>query len=220
MCFSTEASFSAGALLTTVGVASWLKSSTTPQRVLSCIPLLFGAQQLSEGFVWLSLTHEQLAHWERPATLAFLFFAMVLWPILAPTAVWLLEPEGKRKAWLGVLVGLGGILAAYLGYCLSQFHVQANLDCRHVQYDLNFPEALNPISGPLYFVVTVLPPLMSSLRRVRLQGVAVVFAYVLAKEFFDHYVISVWCFFAAVVSTMVLLTIRHWNQRPSGVVPA
>ena len=220
MCFSTEASFTAGALLTTVGAVSWGKSSTTPQRVLSCIPVLFGAQQLSEGFVWLSLTHDSLASWEKPATIAFLFFAMVLWPILAPTAVWLLEPDPKRQPWLGAMVGLGGLLSVYLGYCLSHFHVQANLDCRHVQYDLNFPESLNFISGPLYFVVTVLPPLLSSLKRVRVQGAVTIGTYLLAKGFFEHYVISVWCFFAAIVSAMVLSTIAHWNRRPSGVASA
>ena len=59
--------------------------------------MLFGAQQLPESFDWLSLTHDNLACWEKPATIVFLFFAMVLWPALAPTAMWLLEPDPRRR---------------------------------------------------------------------------------------------------------------------------
>ena len=57
MCFSAEASFGASAILLTIGVISLNKSVNVPQKVLSCIPFIFGVQQFSEGILWLSLYH-------------------------------------------------------------------------------------------------------------------------------------------------------------------
>lgn len=78
MCFSAIASFSAGSVLTVAGVITTQKVTTKGQIAFAAIPFLFGIQQLCEGFVWLSLTHQEYAHWQQAATHAFLFFAHAL----------------------------------------------------------------------------------------------------------------------------------------------
>ncbi len=58
MCFSPEASFTASAVITTVGIISLKKSQNTESKIMACIPLFFGLQQFAEGVVWLSLLYE------------------------------------------------------------------------------------------------------------------------------------------------------------------
>lgn len=62
MCFSATASFVSGALLTGAGLATLSRNSIPEQRVFAAMPLIFGLQQISEGFVWYALQrpgHEQ-----------------------------------------------------------------------------------------------------------------------------------------------------------------
>jgi len=60
MCFSATASFGASAVLGVIGIVAVAKAKTNPQRVFATIPLIFSVQQLSEGFLWLSLKNQSL----------------------------------------------------------------------------------------------------------------------------------------------------------------
>ena len=82
MCFSATASFSAGAVLTGLGAISLHKASTPKEYPFASIPLLFGIQQIAEGFVWLSMTHPDYAPLREGSMWFFLLFAQPLWPIL------------------------------------------------------------------------------------------------------------------------------------------
>jgi len=53
MCFSAEASFIAGGILSIAGIVTLAKTQNPSYRALASIPLLFGLQQIGEGFVWL-----------------------------------------------------------------------------------------------------------------------------------------------------------------------
>jgi hypothetical protein len=68
MCFSPGASFTLGAALLVTGAAS-LKEVKRPRQVLLAgIPVLFGIQQIIEGFMWLSLTHPGWEAWRWPVS--------------------------------------------------------------------------------------------------------------------------------------------------------
>ena len=54
MCFSATASFSAGTVLTVLGVATMRATRRKAEIPLASIPLLFGLQQIVEGMLWLS----------------------------------------------------------------------------------------------------------------------------------------------------------------------
>ena len=81
MCFSAGASFGAGAILSVVGVASIRKAQSPSKILFASIPLLFAMQQITEGFLWLSVTDPTYASLEQVTTFGFLFFAQVAWPI-------------------------------------------------------------------------------------------------------------------------------------------
>ena len=221
MCFSAEASFGASAIILTIGIVSIRKSSTVPQKILSCLPLIFSLQQFAEGILWLSLSHPSLSHWDKIATYAFLIFAQVVWPIFMPFSVMLLETEINIKKRLSVFLVLGIIVSFYLSYCLIFYKVQASISCSHIRYDVYYPIHLKN-SGIIYLIAAVIPPIMSSIKRLRLLGVIIFLSYAVTKIFYEYYFISVWCFFAAIVSIVVLSAIIKLNQPPKptlGILP-
>ena len=54
MCFSATVSFVAGVPLTVLGVITVKKTERRAEIPFAMIPLLFGAQQIVEGMLWLS----------------------------------------------------------------------------------------------------------------------------------------------------------------------
>lgn len=84
MCFSAAASFVSGALLTGAGLATLSRNSIPEHKIFAAMPLVFGLQQISEGFVWYSLQtpgHEQML---AVSSGLFLFAALTLWPTYVP----------------------------------------------------------------------------------------------------------------------------------------
>src|SRR6476661_8747844 len=117
MCFSAEASFTAGAALLPAGayaVAVALKKDRA-YLPLAVMPLLFGVQQLCEAGVWVGLEHDAPGL-VKPAALAFLFFAVAFWPFWLPLAAAAVErrPLWRRLFFAAAAVGLGLGLACYV----------------------------------------------------------------------------------------------------------
>ena len=67
MCFSSNASFGASAVLAVVGVVAIAKAKNTPGRLFAAIPIIFSIQQFAEGMLWLSMKEHV-----RTGTMAFL----------------------------------------------------------------------------------------------------------------------------------------------------
>jgi heme/copper-type cytochrome/quinol oxidase subunit 4 len=220
MCFSAEASFGASAVIIAIGVISIRKSTSIPQKVLSCIPIIFGIQQFSEGIVWLTLAHAGLSPWDRVATYTFLTFAQVVWPIFLPFAVYLLEKDEGKKKVMAVLLALGIIVSSVLGYSLLLYNVQSSISCYHIRYDVVYPDYLKHL-GIFYFLSTVVPSVISSTKKLRLLGIIIFIAYIVTRMFYQEYLISVWCFFAAIISAVVLSVILQLNQpqQNRGILP-
>lgn len=167
--------------------------------------MLFGLQQFSEGLVWLSFDHPAWEAWREPSTYAFLFFAQVIWPLWIPLSVWLMEPDRSRKKVLGYMLWLGGLTSAYMLYCLLAYEVSAVAQEGHIRYTLHFP-ALE-LRRVLYGLSTVIPLFVSSLRGMRILAAAILASFLISRFFYLHYVISVWCFFAAILSIMIYFTL-------------
>ena len=97
MCFSATASFGSGAVLAVIGVVT-LKITRKPSHlVFAFIPVLFAIQQISEGFVWLSLQNNEYAKWQTIPIHIFMVFAHIVWPFWITLSAWLLEKQGVRK---------------------------------------------------------------------------------------------------------------------------
>ena len=95
MCFSATASFSAGVVLTVIGIATLKKVQHPSQIMFASIPLIFAVQQITEGVLWLALPSTAYPAIQVSFTYIFLFFAQVVWLLWVPLAILLLEKKGK-----------------------------------------------------------------------------------------------------------------------------
>ena len=91
MCFSAGASFGASAVLGTLGVVTLKKAKTTNQVPFAAIPLLFGAQQVAEGALWVGFSGNVNESWKHFPVYIFLVFAQLVWPVWVPFSILQLE---------------------------------------------------------------------------------------------------------------------------------
>jgi len=209
MCFSANASFIAGALLSIVGVASILKAPHRSQRLFAAIPLLFGVQQIVEGMIWLTLPNPNYGFAQKALTHIFLFFAQVIWPVWIPTAFLLLKQRTKRRMVQKILVVIGLVIGLYLFYCLLNYNVAAQIELHHITYLQEHPAVFRELGFVLYAIATVVPPFLSHIRRVWIIGLAVLVSYIISDFYYQHYLLSVWCFFASIISVTIYAVITH-----------
>ncbi len=231
MCFSATASFGASAVLGAIGIVAVAKAKTKPQRLFASIPLVFAVQQLSEGFLWLSLKDPGLASWRTFLTYTFLVFAMAVWPFWISLTVRLLETNEKRKRIMNVLVGIGAFVAIGVSYILFSYPVEAitpfcptcpgsatPLFMEHIHYEFAIPPLVKKlilVFDILYIMATIITPLISSIKKMKWLGIVFFGSYIFAVSFYHGFVISVWCFFAALLSFVVLWIISDLRKEPS-----
>jgi len=207
MCFSATASFGSAAVLLIIGGACLKKSETGPQRLLSSIPLMLSMQQFLEGIIWISILNPEYSAWGKSATYGFLIFAQVVWPFFIPFSIMLLEKEQKRKKILLFLTIIGSVQALFLSYGMLMYSVSSEILHSHIRYDLNFPPANRWFGGALYIIATGISPFFSSNKRLRMVGVIVLCSYLFTRVLYAQNVISVWCYFAALISFVILAVI-------------
>jgi hypothetical protein len=87
MCFSATASFAVAVALACVGAASMARNPSPRGRMLAAIPLVFAAQQATEGIVWLTVSGSAHVSLQPLAVDAFLAFALIVWPLWFPGAL-------------------------------------------------------------------------------------------------------------------------------------
>ncbi|HLG02612.1 MAG TPA: DUF6629 family protein [Bacteroidia bacterium] len=212
MCFSATASFAAGAVLSVIGTASIKKAQHPSQIPFAAIPFLFAVQQITEGFVWLSLINPGYEFLREPATYIFIFFAQVVWPAWVPLSIYLLESEKKRKKILMMLVAMGAVLSLYLAYCLLSYSVTASAMGGHISYKQEYPANLALYGGAFYMLATIGPPFFSTVKRTHGLAVAVLLSYLITAVFYRDYIVSVWCFFASVISIVVFAVMQKVKE--------
>lgn len=206
MCFSATASFVAGTVLLGFGAATIGRVVRPAEVPYALIPSLFGIQQLLEGGLWLTLP-EGSAHLAAILTHAYAFFSHAFWPVFVPLAVLLIEPDPRRRRILAGLAAAGGIAGSYLLYFWGTAPTTAQVVGGHMLY-------ISPhfFTGPilaLYVLGTCVSSFVSSHVAVRWFGAAASLSLVAAYLFFAVWFISVWCFFAALMSLTVLLYFRR-----------
>jgi hypothetical protein len=220
MCFSATASFGASAVLGTIGVIAVVKAKTNPQRLFAGIPLIFAVQQATEGVLWLTLKDPSLASWQPLLTHIYLVFAMAIWPLWVPLTIRLLEKDARSKRIMNALVGIGASVAICVVLVLSLFPVEAMtpvcLSCplsnttslnQHIHYSFHFPPIPKGLIGAftvLYILATIITPFISSIKKMKWLGLVFLATYLFAVILYNGFVISVWCFFAALLSFVVL----------------
>jgi len=217
MCFSATASFGASVCLTGLGIASVRMAKSPNQYGFASIPLVFGVQQFAEGVVWLSLEHESMSGWGPAASIAFLIFAQVVWPIWLPASFVMFEEDPKRRKILKLFLIPGIIVAAYFLYLLMTLPLVTEAVNHHVFYKLAFPVPLIPYAAALYLSATLIPPLLSRTYKIQMIGVVLFVSYVIARLFFQPSLISVWCFLAIVIGALVFMVLREEKRRVEAI---
>ncbi|QEM02570.1 hypothetical protein DIU31_003200 [Mucilaginibacter rubeus] len=217
MCFSAAVSFGASAVLSVTGMATLRKSGKPAQIMFAAIPLIFAVQQASEGLVWLALLHPGYSLWLKPATYTFLTFAQVIWPSWVPCSILLLETDKPRKKILYIVSGLGLLVSFYLAYRLMTQPIHAAIAGMHIFYSLGDMNSALHDSAVLYFIATVIPPFISSVKKMWLFGLSIGIAYSITHLFFEDYELSVWCFFAAIISIVVFIVLFRRQQTLPGI---
>ncbi|HNX43266.1 MAG TPA: hypothetical protein PLJ84_00780 [Bacteroidales bacterium] len=215
MCFSATASFTAGAVITAIGVASELKVRKKSQRLFAAVPLIFGLQQIAEGFVWVSLQRPDQLLMQYISTYVFLITADVLWPVMVAASCLLMEENpGKRKI-LKILLAAGAALSLYYAFCLLSFAVTPEILNCHINYAGEFPHVLVIPAFLVYLVVTITPFFVSGVKGMPWLGAVLFLACVVSVIFYIQNLTSVWCFFAAILSIFIYLLISREKQKGS-----
>jgi hypothetical protein len=213
MCFSPEASFAGGVVISSIGVAAVKKVQQPAQIVFASIPLFFGAQQIAEGVVWLTVPHPDYGAVQKFATVIYLLMARVVWPMLMPLSLLLMEENHKRKKILSVLFMMGLSVSLYYTYCIMFLNVAPQIMGHHIQYISDYPESLAVPVFIIYFIAAVPPLFISSIKRTRLLGALMFLSCLVTAIFYMQYLTSVWCFFAAVISGVILWIIRDSKMK-------
>ncbi|MCU0456644.1 MAG: hypothetical protein MUE74_10110 [Bacteroidales bacterium] len=209
MCFSAGASFAGSAVLVAAGYAAIRKVRKPSWKPFAAIPLLFSLQQFSEGIIWLILRsggHETILKF---STTFFLIMALIVWPILMPLSVKLMEPSGKRRRILAVLISAGIILALYYAYCMIFYEFHPIIESHHIRYLGDWPKSLRNPAFALYILATIPPLFISGIRRMWIMGTLILISVIVSGIFFKVYLTSVWCFFAALISLVILWIIKE-----------
>jgi hypothetical protein len=212
MCFSASASFIAGATLMVAGVAT-LRLVTRPSQIpFALVPLLFGVQQVIEGLIWLSFGDRSTID-NASLTVVYSVFSHVLWPIYVPFAVGLLETVPWRRKALAVCQVAGLAVGLYLLYFIVQYPVMSRVLGRHIVYESPHFYIAGIII--LYLISTCVSSMLSSSNIIRVFGVLAVVTFLAAYAIHVATLVSVWCFFAALLSFIIYLYFRHERTESS-----
>ena len=216
MCFSAEASFTVAAGLLPSGVYCLQAAARKDRRLLpiAAVPLLFGAQQASEGLVWIGLHHGD-AELTRQASLAFLLPALALWPFWIPFMMWYKEEHPlRRRVLLAMTVtSTAWLFVVYLPIALGPRELLTTHIVDHsIAYDYPdlplFQVVPRAVLNLLYGLTVVAPLLMRSDKKAIVPGLIIAASAIACLLIFHHAFVSVWCFFAAMLAVYLVWVFR------------
>jgi hypothetical protein len=214
MCFSPQADFTAGAAVAAVGVQTLRRVRVRRELIIGSLPVLLGAHQFVEGFVWLGLRGEVSSGVGDPAREAYIVFAHAVLPAIVPLGFALLEPSHRRARWIWPLALVGVLLGVYLLWQVTAYPIGAHEQAHCIDYTTHTPN--DYLVGTLYIVVTCGPALLSTRRRLRRFGLlSVVGAVATALVRVDE-LTSLWCLYAAFVSVLIL---EHFRRQRASETP-
>ena len=221
MCFSATASFTAAAVLIPAGMYCLKESSqlNKPYWAFAVLPLIFGLQQLLEGGVWVALL-EGNATIARGLALGFLLFSHVFWLCWVSYSSYLNELSPRLKR-VFLLIALAGVLfgaTMYVPLLFKPEWLAVTIVKHSISYELIFVSdayVSQRMLTALYACVVLVPLMLSSDRYHSMLGVLILFSGLLSWVFFDWAFVSVWCYFAAIISLFIFFMIARGVQAAS-----
>ena len=218
MCFSTTGSFALGVVLVTAGSYTIKEAAKKDKSYIpfACIPLLFGIQQIAEGFVWVGMLHGYHLL-VITGSLFFTFFAIGFWPFFAPFSVYFMKREKKPilDHFLLALVCLGAFVGIYsfIPILSGALPMTTKILNHSISYNTKVLNVFKYMNEALYLFIVIAPFLVVPNKRLRSFGLLLLASTVIASYFFFACFVSVWCLFAAVMSLDIAYILKGLPER-------
>jgi hypothetical protein len=206
MCFSASVSFIAATFLAITAFIGLRSVKTSSQWFFACIPLFFSLQQAAEGVVWLTIKNP----WSWLHTIAvytFIIFAFLIWPIWIPLSVFMLEKKQINQTLLKGALALGMLFSSYAAFYLITGTIDTTIQGCHIVYTTSLPQLEWELA--IYAVATIGSFFLSSYMSVRFFGILVGLVCLISLLFWKVAFISIWCFFAALLSIIIVHRVRN-----------
>lgn len=220
MCFSAGVSLSASVVLGGIGAASIASNTDSTRRLYAATPLLFAAQQAAEGIVWRTMGQSNDGDLHQAAINAFLAFALVVWPVWLPLSLERFEENPARKRLLRALVLFGSCVSLGSATLLLRNQATASMAGRSLHYDFAGDQGtvISLLMLAVYLVPTLAPYLITTAPKARRIGVMLVFSVAAAVYVQKEALTSVWCFFGAILSGLILLSVRQMSSEQASAM--
>jgi hypothetical protein len=178
------------------------------QILLASLPLLFGLHQLDEALVWWGLQGRISESIGRVGVWIYMLFALALLPALVPIAVFAIERSTARRRVIGLFTLLGIGVGFSLGVALFQGSVNAAIDGRHISYDVSALSQGSQLTA-LYVIAACGALVLCSYRDIAALGLLNLIAVPVLMWMTVSGFISLWCFWAAIVSVLIDYHLRR-----------
>jgi hypothetical protein len=209
MCFSAGMSFYTAALLLSIAIQSYRKVRAPQQILLALMPLLFAVQQAAEGFLWILIPQKLYPGLITGFQYVFLTFALIIWPLYIPLTLLFLEKNSIRRACMAgcFIIGCAWSLASL--WTLVHQGALVDIRCCHILYELVGMTSGHVMRVLIYCCAVLVPFLVSSSWALRIFGALLGLSCLITYYVWYTHFISVWCFFAALLSAGVLVMLTN-----------
>ena len=183
--------------------------------LLAGLPLLLGAHQLDEAFVWWGLEGQVPHAVGRVALWIYLLIAFVVVPAFVPMAVLALEPTRQRRRRMVPFVALGAAVSVVLLTAMLRGPIDATQQPYHLAYSINVSHGGLVVA--LYVAAACGALLFSGYRHIEVFGIVNLVAVVILAWLTIDGFTSLWCGYAALTAGAVALHMRY--ARPHRATP-
>lgn len=213
MCFSATGSFVLSGVLASVGAVAVTQNFSRHHQMFAAIPFLFAAQQASEGVVWLTVKGGADSSLLRVAVIAFLGFALVVWPVWVPVSLRRIERNAGRRRALTILSWVGAGVSVSAAFLLALWQPVAAIAGHSIRYSYGYGGKAG-VARELFLLIayvtpTIIPFFVSTTTMAKAIGITLVVSLTAALLIERDALTSVWCFFAAILSGVILVAVRR-----------
>ena len=209
MCFSAGVSFISAVILLPAGLFCLKKTvhMNKPYWTFALLPIAFAIQQAFEGGVWWALETNN-TEILRLSALGFLFFSHLFWLVWVPISCYFTESIKKRRTLFLLMAGMGAVCGAsmFFPFLLYENWLTVSVVSHSIIYQttLIYDDYLPQAVGiAVYMMILIFPLILSSDRYHRILGKLILVSMIVSLTFFNFAFISVWCYFAAVISLYI-----------------
>jgi hypothetical protein len=208
VCFSAQADAITGVFVTGIGIDVCRHvGGRRDHLLLATIPLLLGAHQLIEVFVWWGLQGHVPWNVGRFAMWLYLIIAFVVLPILVPLAVLVVEPTPTHRRRMIPFVTLGVIVSVLLAWGLTRGPVPVTMEPWHLAYKADLSHGI--ATTGLYVIAICGALLFSGFRHIALWGLGNLVVVVILAALTIGGFASLWCAYAAVSAGAIAVHTRY-----------